>query len=1128
VTEGSGGAAWREPGQIITADYRQNGTLRYTAEGRDIVGRNLDCFNNRPLYCEARTDGVVLAGDRPFLRLLVDPYVHGGLALGIVRDEGGIWLHDATEVESRYHCGRMTWRVADVALPGVTLVVDAVPLKDDAGFAVRVKATGMRNGDRLVWTFGGAREQRNVRVAWDPIFRGNPDICKTGDPRKPELSIGILPEWSRGNQVVIEDRVFRLRAHAEAAQRVVGSTNRNGALLVCDASACESPARLCATPASELPIACGTIPLCESEDELFLATMALSAEPVSVPLPIADPAAAFHAATSALDASEQVRVETPDPLLDAAVAAVCHAVDRGCDQSPCLFRPISGDPSWVGEPNLAIFRHGCMSFSVHFLGWRVICGSTALGWHDRVRGNAAFYVANQVLADAERLQPQSDPDVRLCHEGRQSRLFGRGHIGNSPGMYNTQSQFFDQTIHAWRWTADEELEKLLRPALELHLEWARECFDPDDDGLYESYINTLPTDSVWYNGGGSVEESAYAFTGHTAARDMARRAGNDASAAFHQERADKIKKALNRVLWLDTFGHYGAYVEQGGHGRVHGDSWVYSQSLPIDAGMTIPEQALRALYYTEWALERIPLPFGGELCQPSNWVPSRWSVRDMFGGDMWHLALMYFKTGLAAEGWKLLRGAMLESAYAGAVPGGFSHIGAGTDFGDCRDLFARAVVEGLFGFAPDYPGGTVRIWPMLPPEWPTASITTPDFTFAFERAEDVDSYRLTLQQKGRADFRLPVNAERVRGVRLNGRQIEWSAEPGFGCTWVRALVEDADEIELAIEVTGRVTGSPSTSLSGQVGHDTVLTTPVGTVSRWNDFHGAVENARSEGSSISGRFAQKPGSHLLRAEVEVGDLPQWHLFKLQITDPVAEARRNEETGIAPPGKSRWRCLDVTRHYNGDIRTIFKQEYLSPRPATCSVRLGVDGYSAWTFPYWRNDPPTIDLLNLDALSESRGRILTPQRIPFTRFADDNNVAFTSLWDNWPSSVTIPVNLAGEAVGLLVCGSTFPMQLRIANAELRFRYADGGVETRELIPPMNFWSLCSWGGYDYNYETDAFALPETPPPTVQLGNNCRVMVLSWRLRPGVELESVTLETLSQDVVTGLMGISVQNPSG
>ena len=75
-------------------------------------------------------------------------------------------------------------------------------------------------------------------------------------------------------------------------------------------------------------------------------------------------------------------------------------------------------------------------------------------------------------------------------------------------------------------------------------------------------------------------------------------------------------------------------------------------------------------------------------------------------------------------------------------------------------------------------------------------------------------------------------------------------------------------------------------------------------------------------------------------------------------------------------------------------------------------------------------------------------------------------------------------------------------------------------------NFWSLARFGRVDYEYKRDGFALPKEPPPQVMLGDNCRAIVAGWKLRPGVKLESVTLETLSQDVTIGLMGVSVMNP--
>jgi len=172
------------------------------------------------------------------------------------------------------------------------------------------------------------------------------------------------------------------------------------------------------------------------------------------------------------------------------------------------------------------------------------------------------------------------------------------------------------------------------------------------------------------------------------------------------------------------------------------------------------------------------------------------------------------------------------------------------------------------------------------------------------------------------------------------------------------------------------------------------------------------------------------------------------------------------------------------------------------------------------------PTIDLARVPALRDGGSRLRTPQGVPFAWADGDKNIAFTSMWDNWPRKVAVPVNRKADGIWLLVCGFTNPMQDRIVNAELRMKYADGVVEKLELTPPFNFWSLCPFGGTDYDYRRDGFCLPKAPPATVQLGDNCRAVLLNWRLRPDAALESVTLETFSQEVMIGLMGASLMNP--
>ena len=251
-----------------------------------------------------------------------------------------------------------------------------------------------------------------------------------------------------------------------------------------------------------------------------------------------------------------------------------------------------------------------------------------------------------------------------------------------------------------------------------------------------------------------------------------------------------------------------------------------------------------------------------------------------------------------------------------------------------------------------------------------------------------------------------------------------------------------------------------------------------------------------------------------------------MFKLQVTDALADQFLSHKTRVEVPANAHWQPIDLHTVLNGDIRTIFRQKYLSPRPNTCSLRLATDGYSTWQMSVGgESQAPDIGLNEAPALADGSGHIVLGNKVPFLWPGGETNIAFTSQWDNWPKHIAVPVNLTGDAVWFLLCGTTDPMEVRIANAELLLKYADGVVEKLELVPPFNFWRLCPFGGVDYDYQRDGFALPPVPPTTVQLGKNCRAVMLPWRLRPGVTLESVTLETLSAEVVIGLMGLTIMN---
>jgi hypothetical protein len=1070
----------------------------YDAVGDAIVGHNLGQYYNRPLFIN-NTDAFLQAGDRPMVRFGQGQRVYGALMIALVRGTEGKWLHQCGDILAAYRAGRMTWTIRDAHFDGVRLTLDAVPMAGAIGFALRLAAEGTRPGDRLVWAYGGTLQKAFIQG------EGPSDIS-----RKPRGTGEFEPEECRNTVVGIgENGLFTLALPSEKGpgtegcgpMLIAGRCSAASELAVADAAVWKDPVVFSTSELAGLPLLRGSTALGVNGEVIWVCEAFDGDKPGNLAR-LLDPAETFAEGVRRTEGmAARVTASTPEPRLDALLSCAAAEVD-GIWYPPVFVHATT--PPW----------------NMPYVGWYTIYGNTICGWHERVKEAAAFYIGSQVR-QSPNVRAKPDPARRHCIEHPDSRFYGVGRILTHQYRYDMQSQFFDQLINEWRWTGDPELERLLRPALELHLQWARECFDPDGDGLYESYINTMPTDSVWYNGGGSAEETAFVYRAHKAALDMARRANDAKAVEAHQATLAQIKAAFFERLWIPGKGHPGKYREQGGHQRLHEDPWLYSICLPIEAGLLTPEQAAEALDYTERALENVRTPFGGRYVWASNWVPA---VRSVRWRDSEFLPLSYFQCGLAEDGWDCLKGQMLDSF--ADLP---AHLSQGAN------TLYRQVVEGLFGCAPDYPNGVVRIAPQFPADWDHASIRTPDLAVRFTRQGDDETLAVEIGRPAALDLCVPVRARRVAAVTVDGKPVPWEVLPAFGKSVVRIRLPECKSAAVTVSVRDRLPQFAPVAVQGEAGQEARLAVEGDGLRllEYADPQGVLEQAALQGNAVVGRLGTNAGHHTVHALVQAGELPQRRLFRLTVADPAAQAARDATCVRQIPPAVTWETIDLREVLNADIRTIYQQQYLSPRPETCSVRIGSDGYSPWTFSFWGINAPDIRLDGIPKLLDASHQLQTPQGVPFSWPGETRNVAFTSLWDNWPRRVTAPVGKKAAALWMLICGSTNPMQCQIANAVIRLRYADGQEDSMELVPPLNYWNLCPIGAgpskesimdrTDYDYRTDAFCLPKIPPPTVQLGENCRAMVLHRRLRPDATLDTVTLETLSQEVVVGLMGLTL-----
>ena len=463
----------------------------YTVEGDAFVRHNGERYSNRPLYCN-HIYAIVLAGDKPCAMVGKQSNIYGNLMFALVRGGKGTWLQDASDVTSKYRPGRMEWTVKDQAWGETAVHLEIVPSAQGPGMVAHVRLENAQPGDSLVWASGGATVQKGS-ILW--VY--DMTSLKSGLDKR-----GFVHDDCQNNLVTAKDDSWLIQADdASRSPTATGRCSVATRVVVGDAAAWRDPVALLASRGSSEPIACGQIDAVSNQDVYF---SLLGPDAGTGKSPAEEFAAGMQREVSI---ENRVVVDTPDPWLNAGVGASSTVVDA-------CYRD-------------GVYTHSGMRWATALLGWRTVFGATAFGWHDLVKDDAALFISKQITEDNDRTVPVADPKTRLSSQAPNSRMFGKGRIDlDDPHHYDMQSQFFDQIEHAWRWTGDDELEKLLKPSLDLDCQWIKDCYDPEGLGIYESYANTWPTDDQFYNGGGTSEETAYAYRAETTALELAKRSGD--------------------------------------------------------------------------------------------------------------------------------------------------------------------------------------------------------------------------------------------------------------------------------------------------------------------------------------------------------------------------------------------------------------------------------------------------------------------------------------------------------------------------------------------------------------------------------------------------------------------------
>ena len=292
--------------------------------------------------------------------------------------------------------------------------------------------------------------------------------------------------------------------------------------------------------------------------------------------------------------------------------------------------------------------------------------------------------------------------------------------------------------------------------------------------------------------------------------DMAEILGQDSSE--HRANARRIREAMQRVLWMKRRGVFAEAKDTRGNELLHPGPELPTIYHTAEFGAADDLQVYQMIEWVRTHLRSECTPHSGKQYWTSNWFPNlrrsyTHTTYDLSFAENMNFAQTNYQAGQVDEAYSLIA-ATLCGIFNGAVPGGLASGGfedgrqrGNYEFADSVSMWGRTVYEGLFGITPDWSGDCLTLSPGFPSSWNEASITSPHFSFRWQRRAGLESIEWNAPKQRSVRFRLPIRAESIDCVRIDGERADWRVEPGVGLAWVVVRSRAASHGRLEVEYT---------------------------------------------------------------------------------------------------------------------------------------------------------------------------------------------------------------------------------------------------------------------------------------------------------------------------------------